>query len=84
MYPVLWVKLSSTNQYGPPTKNMSTNSLGKWMVLDLGQGKYKLSLKKQDVLLYHKKSDQRILETRQKHIAGKGSPGQFVTIRESK
>lgn len=63
---------------------MPTNYLGKWMVLDLGQGKYKLSLKKQEFLLYHKKSDQRILETRQKHTAGRGSPGQFVTIHESK
>lgn len=47
-------KLSGTNQKFHPRKNMPTSFLEKWLIPDLGQGQYKLSLEKQDVLLCHK------------------------------
>jgi len=37
-----------------PFKKHAHQFLGEWLIPDLGQGKYKLSLEKQDVLLCHK------------------------------
>lgn len=65
-------------------KNMPTSSLEKWLVPDLRQGKYKLSLEKQYVLLCPKESDQRITEACQNHTAGRSSAGQIMTMREPK
>ena len=47
-------KFGGTKQNVHPTKNMPTSSLEKWLIPDLGQGKYKLSLAKQDVLSCHR------------------------------
>lgn len=68
-------------------KNMPTSSLEKWLktnkqkwlLPDLKQGKYKLNLEKQYVLLCPKESDQRIMEACQNHTARRGSAGQIIT-----
>lgn len=84
-------KLGGTNQYVPPTKKHAHQLLGKMakkkkkrLVPDLRQGKYKLNLEKQYVLLCPKESDQRIMEACQNHTAGRGSAGQIMTIHEPK
>lgn len=71
-------------------KNMPPSSLEKWLkkkkwlLPDLRQGKYKLNLEKQCVLLCPKERDQRIMEACQSHTAGRGSAGQIMTIHEPK
>lgn len=71
---VPWVNLVTQTSMPPYKKNMPEE---KQLVPDQRRGKYKLGLEKQDVLVCHKESGPRIMETCQKHTAGRGSTGQI-------
>lgn len=67
---VPWVNLATPTSMRPYKKNTPEE---KQLVPDQRQGKYKLGLEKQDVLVCHKESGPSIIETCQKHTAGSGS-----------
>lgn len=73
-YQCLWVNLAAQTSMCALQKYMPEEEE---LVPGLMQGKYKLGLEKQDVLVCHKESDPRIMETCQKQRAGRGSTGQI-------